>query len=170
MNKLSLSILLFSEISREDTDETDIYTVVYIKLFLCSMRAIHWLTLSGLGGQYCPLTIERLSSKNYLSQWQFLNMYILWLQTKTLVICTLTGVLRGVSNLPVKIVCAYFWKYLLLKKVLFIFYNVRCIDIFIFDQWFNFCGKTKFEAIFWLRFTGHFISRASERRSACTQF
>ena len=33
-------------------------------------------------------------------------MYIL--QTKKIVICTLTGVLRGVLNLPVKIFCAYF--------------------------------------------------------------
>ena len=49
-----------------------------------------YLTPLGLGGgQYCPQTFERLSSKNYLSQWsitflQFLNMYILWLQTKKL--------------------------------------------------------------------------------------
>ena len=44
----------------------------------------------GGGGQYCPLTLERISSKNYSSQWsitfwQFLYMYILWLQTKKII-------------------------------------------------------------------------------------
>ena len=35
-------------------------------------------------------------------------MYIFWLQRKKIVLWTLTSMLRGVSNRPVKIFCAYF--------------------------------------------------------------
>ena len=112
------------------------------------------LTLIGLrGGNIAFLTFERLSSKNYWSQWsitfwQFLNMYMLWLQTNKIVICTLTGLLGGVSNLSVKIFFAYFWTYLHFFWVLFIFDHVSCLNIPNFGHWFHFWGN-KIEAL-WL--------------------
>ena len=60
-----------------------------------------FLTLSGLGGggQYCPLNLwEALKQKLFGSViYNFLTipkyvLYILWFQTKKIVICTLTGV------------------------------------------------------------------------------
>ena len=98
------------------------------------------LTLSGLGGgNIAPLTFERLSSKNYLTQWsitfwQFLNMFLLWLQTKKIVICNLTGVLRGVSNWPVKMCCAYFKHIYIFLWVLYIFYHNKCLNILNFGR------------------------------------
>ena len=85
--------------------------------------------------------------------------------------------LRRVSNLLVKIFCAYFGHtYLHFFWLLFIFCHVRCLNILNFDHWFHFWSQIFFEA-FWLLsffgaiilpcFTGHFISRASARRSAC---
>ena len=73
--------------------------------------------------------------------WQFLIMYILRLQTIKCVICTLTGVLGGVSNLPVKIFVCIFSTYLHFFWVLFIFYHVRCLNILNFGYWFQFWGQ-----------------------------
>ena len=100
------------------------------------------------GGNIASRSFERFSSKNYLSQWsitfwKFLNMYVFWLQTKIIVICTLTGVLRGVSNLLVKIILCIFWTYLHFFWVLFIFYHVRCLNILNFGHWFHFWGQKK---------------------------
>ena len=55
------------------------------------------------------------------SFWLFLNMYILWLQRKIIVLWTLTGLLRGVLNRPVKIFCTDFAHF---YDVLFRFYHV----------------------------------------------
>ena len=142
---------------------------------------INGLTLLGLGGgNIAPLTFERLSSKNHLSHWsitfwQFLNMYILWLKKKKKCYLYSDRLLGGVSNLPVKKFCAYLY----FVWVLFIFYHVGCLNILYLVTNLIFWVKKKFEAlwlmsyfvaIFWPCFIGHFISRASARRSACALF
>ena len=71
--------------------------------------------------------------------WQFLNMYILWLQTKKKCHLYSDRLLGGVSNLPVKKFCAY----LHFVWVLFIFYHVRCLNLLNFGHWFHFWGKKK---------------------------
>ena len=106
------------------------------------------LTLSGLGGgQYCPLTFERLSSNNYLSQWsitfwQFLNKYILWLKTKNIVICTLTGAAcwEGFKICQSRYV-VHILDIFTFFGVLFIFYRVRYLNILNFGHWFHFWGQ-----------------------------
>ena len=64
------------------------------------------------GGQYCPPNLfKALKQKPFESLiYNSLTIpkYVYILQTKTIVICSLTGVLGGVSNLPVKKFCAYF--------------------------------------------------------------
>ena len=50
---------------------------------------------------------------------------------------TLTGLLRGVSNSPVKISCAYFGHIYILFRVLFILFYVRCLNILNFGHWYH---------------------------------
>ena len=144
-----------------------------------TFRSKHFKTLILLGLGINPISLgEALKQKLFESViYNFLTIskYVYPLTSnKKIVICTLTGVLRGVSNWPVKICCAYFGHIHNFFWVLFIFYHVRCQ--LNFGHWFNFWGQQKFEALwllsyfgvkFWPCFTGHFISRASARRSAC---
>ena len=102
------------------------------------------LTLSGPGGgdNIDPQTFGRLSGKNQKSQslesfWLFLNMYILWLQRKKHLMWTITVLLRGVLNRPVKIFCANIHFYC----VLFRFYHVRCLNMLQFGHRFRFWDR-----------------------------
>ena len=89
-----------------------------------------------------------------------------------------SGAERGFKLASQDMLCI-FWTNLHFFLVLFIFYHVRCLNILNLGHWFHFWGQKKFEAlwllsyfgaIFWPCFTGHFISRASARRSACALF
>ena len=98
-------------------------------------------------GQYCPLTYDRLSIINNTSQWPksfwlFLNMYILWLQTKN-VMRSLTGVLRWVSNRPGKICSAYFVHIYIFSSEFYLYYHFRCLNILNFYHWLHFWCKKK---------------------------
>ena len=142
------------------------------------------LTLSGLGegGNISPLTFERLSSKNYFGQWsitfwQFLNMFILWLQTKNCLLYP-DRPAESFKFASQEILCI-FWTYLHFSEYYsyLIMFGVQIYLILVTD--FIVVVKRKFEAFwllsyfgttFWICFTGHFISRASARRSACALF
>ena len=83
---------------------------------------------------------------------KYVHVYCIYFdfkQTKN-VMCTLTGVLRGVSNWPVKIFCAYFGHFYIFFGVLFIYNHVRCLNILNFGQWFHFWGQKKI----WTTLTG----------------
>ena len=68
-------------------------------------------------------------------------MYILGLQGTKIVMWTLTGLLRGVLNRPVKICCAYFGHIYIFYDVLFRFYHVRCLNILKFGRKFHFWDR-----------------------------
>ena len=150
------------------------FDVLYCHLYDLHPPQVLTLLGRGGGGNIAPLIFKRLSSKNhyYLSHWsitfwQLLNMYILWLQTKKIDICTLTGLLGGVSNSPVKLFCAYFGHIYIFLSIIHIL-SYWCLNILNFGHWYNFWGKKKnlntdfclisYE-IFWPCFTSHFITR-----------
>ena len=94
---------------------------------------------------------------------------------KKIVTWTLTGLLRGVLNRPVKIFCTYFGHIYIFYVVLFRFYHVRCLNILKFGHIFHFRRRKNvgafwltcyFRAVFWPYLTGHFISCVIARRSA----
>ena len=70
-------------------------------------------------------------------------MYILWLQIKQILMLTLTGLLRGVLNRPVKILCANFRHIYIFYDVLFWFYHIRCLNILQFGRRFYFWDRKK---------------------------
>ena len=96
------------------------------------------------GGQYCPPNLwEALKQKLFESgiyNFPTIPKYVYTLTSnKKNVTCTLTGVLRGVSNWTVKICCSYFGHIYIFFWVLFIFYHVRCLNILL--SLISFCGQ-----------------------------
>ena len=131
------------------------------------MKYISWQIFNpirsrGGGGNIAPQTFGRLLSKNWKSQspesfWLFLNMYLLWLQRRRkIVMWTLTGLLRGVLNRPVKIFRAYFVHIYIFYDVLFRFYHVRCLNILKFGHRFYFWDRKKI----WCILTDMLFSRS----------
>ena len=107
------------------------------------------LTLSGLGGGVnCPPNLweaqkQKLFEWWSITSWQFLNMYILWLQTKkNWHLYSDRRAERGFKFSGQDILCL-FLTYLYCFWVLSIFYHVRCLNILNLSHWFNFWGKKK---------------------------
>ena len=106
-------------------------------------------------------------------------LYILWLKEEEKIMCTLTSLLSGVLNRPVKIFCANFGQIYIFYDVLFGFYHIRCLDILRFGHRFYFWDRKffgalwpvcYFPAVFWPYLTGNFISRLIAHRSARAWF
>ena len=84
--------------------------------------------------------------------WFFLTFpkYVYTLTSKKkIVMWTLTNLLGGVLNRPVKIFCAHFGYIYIFYDVLFGFYHFRCLNILKFGHRILFCDR-KFFGAFWL--------------------
>ena len=128
------------------------------------------------GGQYCPPDfLQPLQQKlEEPVTWIFLTFpkyaYTLISKKETIVLWTLTSMLRGVSNRPVKIFCAYFRHIYIFYGVLLPFFHVRCLNILKFGNRYKFWCILTDMLFSRSNLTGHFISPVIVRRSARAWF